>query len=543
MQYRPKRIVLCSDGTGNTVIKGRGSNVWKTFEAVDINGHRYDPSLREQIAFYDDGVGTEDNKLVKAIGGATGWGLSRNIREMYGMLCRAYGPGDEIYIFGFSRGAYTARCLAGLIVHCGIIDVSQNLNDAELGKLVKEAYRRFRKHFRKASDADAATTEFRETHARKDPDLKPDWKGRIKFVGVWDTVAAVGLPFKELTDVLNLVYPLKFPDNKLSPQVEKGCHAMAIDEQRETFFPELWDETDEKPDGFFRVVLGKTKAEVREALGEPGEICKDGDAEVWRYINRVHDIAAEVRFASSDEDAVVERTQQRIEQVWFAGVHSNVGGGYPKQGISLVPLDWMLTKAEEQGLRFIESERMRYRDLQNVHDKLYNSRAGVAIYYRYKPRHIARMCHAKGVIPKIHISAFERLALSTQGYAPGNLPKDFEVAEDPNTKPSEYSRELVGLAKIIGSTSMLLGSEPTEQSLLLDHVKGAMTLRRGAHFVFIVLTLTLIGTLIGDLTLPGWAKAAGLLVMVVLILLGLGARKRMRTYFSNAWRKAEFPET
>ena len=127
------------------MIKGRGSNVWKTYEAVDINGHRYDPGEPEQIAFYDDGVGTEDMKLVKALGGAFGWGLKRNILDLYGMLCRAYSPGDEIYIFGFSRGAYTARTLAALIVDCGIINVAKTPTDAELAKKVNEAYAKFEK--------------------------------------------------------------------------------------------------------------------------------------------------------------------------------------------------------------------------------------------------------------------------------------------------------------------------------------------------------------------------------------------------------------
>jgi uncharacterized protein (DUF2235 family) len=102
-----KRIVVCSDGTGNTAIKGRGTNVFKMFEAIDLNGHRLDPALTPQVAIYDDGVGTEDFKPLKLIGGAFGWGLSRNVKQLYKELARVYDPGDEIYMFGFSRGAFT----------------------------------------------------------------------------------------------------------------------------------------------------------------------------------------------------------------------------------------------------------------------------------------------------------------------------------------------------------------------------------------------------------------------------------------------------
>src|SRR4051812_17949846 len=99
-----KNIVVCSDGTGNTTIKGRGTNVFKLFEAVDVNGHRWDPHLVPQLAFYDDGVGTENFKPLKILGGAAGVGLSRNVRELYKEVARVYDPGDQIYMFGFSRG-------------------------------------------------------------------------------------------------------------------------------------------------------------------------------------------------------------------------------------------------------------------------------------------------------------------------------------------------------------------------------------------------------------------------------------------------------
>src|SRR5687768_16677570 len=107
-----KNIVICSDGTGNTTIKGRGTNVFKLFEAIDLNGHRTDPDLVPQLAYYDDGVGTEQLRLLKILTGATGIGLSRNVKDLYKELSRIYDPGqpergepaDRIFLFGFSRG-------------------------------------------------------------------------------------------------------------------------------------------------------------------------------------------------------------------------------------------------------------------------------------------------------------------------------------------------------------------------------------------------------------------------------------------------------
>src|SRR5262249_22471107 len=116
-----KNIVICSDGTGNTTIKGRGTNVFKLYEAIDINSYRLHSSVRPQIAFYDDGVGTENMRWLRIVTGATGLGLGRNIRRLYAELVRVYEQGDNIYLFGFSRGAFTVRMLARMIDTCGIL--------------------------------------------------------------------------------------------------------------------------------------------------------------------------------------------------------------------------------------------------------------------------------------------------------------------------------------------------------------------------------------------------------------------------------------
>ena len=150
------------------------------------------------------------------------------------------------------------------------------------------------------------------------------------------------------------ISPIWFADNTLGPEVARACHALALDEERRTFHPELWNE-------------------------------QNG-------------------------------ADNRVKQVWFSGVHSNVGGGYPKHGMSLVTLDWMMNKARQAGLRFIQTDLDFVHQHQDVHDKMYDSRSGLAVYYRWSPRDLSQLCMEHKIIaPKIHISVFERIANSTNG--------------------------------------------------------------------------------------------------------------------------------
>lgn len=376
-----KNIVLCSDGTGNSDTKGRGTNVFKLYEAVDIHGHKFDPSLNRQIAFYDDGVGTENFALQRIIGAAFGYGFAQNIRDLYLELVHVYVPGDKLFLFGFSRGAYTIRALGGMIQYCGVLqrDSDRFKTEADLKAGVKVCWKAFEK---------AAFPRFITDKKRRAGKASPDTEApkrreqlgsypdpvEIEFVGVWDTVGAVGMPIDELKLLVNWICPRKFGELTPGPHVRRACHALSIDDERRTFKPELWNETD--------------------AL--PGQ----------------------------------------VEQVWFAGVHSNVGGGYPKQGLSLVTLDWMMSEVKEHGLRFIPAARDYIRAQQDVHDRLYDSRAGYAVYYRWDPRNIAKICKDHGIKrPKIHASVFERIACTTDGYAPGNIPANLEIT-DTRSMPS-----------------------------------------------------------------------------------------------------------
>ncbi len=356
-----KNIVICSDGTGNRGGVGNETNVWRIYNAID---RRTGTGEREQIAHYDDGVGTDNNKYFKAFTGAFGWGFTENVKTAYKYLVTHYEPGDpengedpdDIYLFGFSRGAYTSRALAAFITTCGIIAYSKDKLDAELDDeidiLIKEYARRI------------------------DGKIETSIKtlgAKIKFIGVWDTVSAIGLPFDIAIERLILrFFKFKFKDQNLGDLVIRARHALAIDDQRRTFHPVLWN--------------------------EKSSSCKD------------------------------------IEQVWFSGMHSNVGGGYPKQGMSYVALDWMAQEVEctmkkgEDGLRFEDGFEDHVRADANASAKMYNSRSGVAAYYRYTPRDISGLCKEHGLEQaKIHGSVFDRIDGRTESYNPGNLPIDLTI--------------------------------------------------------------------------------------------------------------------
>jgi len=198
----PKNIVICSDGTGNTAIKGRGSNVFKLYEAVDLIGHKIDRSLAPQIAIYDDGVGNEDFKPLKLFAGITGFGLARNVRLLYKALVRVYDPGDRIFLFGFSRGAFTVRTLSGLIAVCGILDIASLPTTEALDRAVNRAYRAYRQEYH----TKLATLLGREGNKKLIARFQQRYichrNVRIRFIGAWETVDAVGAPW-HIGDYIN----------------------------------------------------------------------------------------------------------------------------------------------------------------------------------------------------------------------------------------------------------------------------------------------------------------------------------------------------
>lgn len=434
-----KNIVICSDGTGNSAIKGRGTNVFKLFEAIDLNGHRTNPELDPQIAFYDDGVGTEELKILKILGGAAGVGLARNVRQLYRELARVYDPGDRIFLFGFSRGAFTVRTLAGMIATCGILngsDVSRLPTAEALKDAVDRTYDAYRAGY------DSYLTQFVGWLLRW-PDRKTSVERLhrqypfhlsvpIAFVGVWDTVDAVGMPFALGGVVNRWIYQFKFSTQELSERVTHACHALAIDDERKSFAPVLWNEQD----------------------------------------------------------------RGRIEQVWFAGVHSNVGGGYPKQGMSLVAFEWMLRRAMDLSdgtLRVQPLDLELYRGHANVDDKLYDPRAGRGIFYRWAPRDIAALCRANNVQPKVHLSVVERIAHGTEDYAPGNVPLNASVvitpAGDPDAAAAAQARA--------EAVEKVLHQALLRRTNLLAEVAPHVRLGQAAYWIFVASWVVLLAGAVG----------------------------------------------
>lgn len=439
-----KKIALFSDGTGNSASTPHKTNVWRAYQALDLSDGD------SQVAFYDNGVGTSAFTPMAILGLAFGWGLARNVRQIYGFLCRTYVEGDEIYGFGFSRGAFTMRVAAALIASEGIIDRDRAGDDRDLDRLIKAAYNRFRrKHFtpsllsfflRPVRDKLVSIYDLLKGRVPYDPNKNlhyredPASDSLIKFLGVWDTVDAYGFPVDELTRAWDMVvWPLSAKDRNLSPRIARACHALALDEQRESFEPMLWNEDGMQP-----------KARLED---------------------------------------------ERLSQVWFPGVHANVGGGYPDDGLALVALDWMIGQCEElikvdeqqgtkttlrEGLRFVPEERERIKARAGTNAPLYDSRSGIGNLYRYAPRHIERLCterkpglanwlkeklglsklygrlesedarkamdrmgldrvhHNEVRIEsvKIHHTVFDRLSQDGRAYAPINLPRRYAYVDN-----------------------------------------------------------------------------------------------------------------
>lgn len=216
-----KRIVICADGTWNRpekdIKEDFPTNVLRLARAikpVDVDG------VPQQV-FYDWGVGSYYEPV---LGGATGKGLHKNIMDDYRYIVQNYSPGDELFLFGFSRGSYTIRSLCGLINNCGIL----KRPDANL---IQAAFNLYKKPGKVNSPSGDNSVTFRDKYSHPDK--------TVHFVGVWDTVGAMGIPisFLGLFDDKD-----EFYDTKIGSNVKVARHAMAIDEHRSDFEPTIWEE-------------------------------------------------------------------------------------------------------------------------------------------------------------------------------------------------------------------------------------------------------------------------------------------------------------
>lgn len=210
-----KRLIICCDGTWQNLTSSYPTNVVKIAQAVKPVADDGTP----QNMFYDEGLGTGGDRLDKLTGGAFGWGIDKNIQDAYRFLCLNYSQGDEIYLFGFSRGAYTVRSLAGLIDYSGLLS-RPNI------RLAPEAHKLYRQRDIEPSDPEAQN--FRSSYGESVP---------IALLGCWDTVGSLGIPDQipllPLDDLINRKY--KFHNTTLSPIIQNALHAVAVDEIRKVF--------------------------------------------------------------------------------------------------------------------------------------------------------------------------------------------------------------------------------------------------------------------------------------------------------------------
>ncbi|MCR6645917.1 MAG: DUF2235 domain-containing protein [Terricaulis sp.] len=278
-----KRLVVCCDGTWQRLYGGALTNVALTARSIAARDH----DGNAQIVYYSAGVGAqlERSSLWQ---GMTGDTLDENLIEAYTFINLNYEPGDQLYLFGFSRGAYTVRSLAGLLRKCGV------LRRAHVDK-THAALKLYRDHATRTSSPEAER--FRIAHAAAWPRIaapftNPPTDLRIAYLGVWDTVGSLGIP-RILPISLGLNKQYQFHDTALSRAVERARHAVAIDERRKAFAPTLWSNVD--------------------AFNTPG-------------------------------------ASPRVAQAWFPGDHGGVGGGDVSRGLSNCALLWVLEGAEGAGL-------------------------------------------------------------------------------------------------------------------------------------------------------------------------------------------------
>ncbi len=420
-----KNIIICADGTGNRGGVGRGTNVWRIFNALDTSNE-----TREQVITYHDGVGTQKLKPLRLLAGAFGFGLSQNVRDLYKFLALNYRSGDHVYLFGFSRGAFTIRVLENVISMYGVpknvlADTEaktperpfSSLSIKEIDSHVKEILKRYKDKIGSAEPSKNPEDIYGNVIQHQAVDTC--------VLGVWDTVNSVGFP-----GFLRALYWQWKPwckDNtidKAPMSASYAFHALAIDEERSPFNPRYWTGSPDNPSS--------------ENLPTP---------------------------------------QSNVLQVWFAGMHSNVGGGYAKDGMAQTSLKWMVEELnripERDAPRITKDEIIRFEDTAlnniynhaNAHDHMYDSRRAFGRYYRYKPRNIFDIVNRNNrnydqlsyvrdaykkfnliekdlkkttptlKLPLVHESVVDRISRHTEGYYPTVIPHHFlEWKTSPSTK-------------------------------------------------------------------------------------------------------------
>lgn len=311
-------LVFC-DGSWNTPQqfddgKPAPTNVVKLRNAVQEN--------ENQCVYYHSGVGTSGGLVERYIGGGIGDGLEKNIMSAYHWLATRYQPDDKIWLFGFSRGAYTVRSLSGMIARCGLLNAhGAGSEDDKVWEDIDALFQVYRQPKEQAQQVVASVGRpfYRVETGNPTQESIP-----IHFIGVWETVGAMGIP-DDLTLAHLLDNPKKyaFHDTSLSATVAHARHALALDEQRQSFIPTLWSDVENNPN---------------------------------------------------------------VKQRWFVGVHSDVGGGYAMCGLSDIALEWMMADAQALGLALLPDITSQLKP--NPHGVLHDSVTGIFKLLHTSPRDV-----------------------------------------------------------------------------------------------------------------------------------------------------------
>lgn len=336
-----KRIAVFADGTWNTPTQAHPTNV---IRLKNVTLEKGDDNI-EQKSFYDEGVGATGTWWEKLLGGTSGLGLDENILDCYKFLVENHEPDDQIFLFGFSRGAYTVRSLAGLIRNCGLLH-KENIHLAE------EAMDLYRNRSQDAHPNSSAALSFKKQFSKTTD---------IWFLGVWDTVGALGIPSRYIGRLFNRRY--RFHDMKLSGSVKHAYHALSVDEKRGAFAPSVW--------------------------------------------------------------TTASTANRDFEQVWFAGDHSEVGGGSSDAGLPDVAFMWMMYKAQACGLEF---------DQVTIGNDISpspfgRSDADVKGIYKFLTRYTRRVGKADYANQAVHPAAVSRFEGNNPVYTPSNLKKYLESSD------------------------------------------------------------------------------------------------------------------
>ena len=336
-----KRLIVCSDGTWNNPDQEENgipapTNVFKISNAIAD-----DDGQIQQLRYYHPGVGSDGGIIGSIAGGAIGAGISRHIQSAYHWLGTHFEPGDEIYLFGFSRGAFTARSVGGFLGR-GLLDL-RDMSPKESWRRVIAAFKNYRKKGSSLAERGWAKDGWDFFHGAKPTP--------VRFVGVWDTVGALGVP--DDLEILNFLFDKKenwrFHDTSLGRHIKTARHAMATDEVRSSFTITRWSDPQDHPD---------------------------------------------------------------VKEIWFPGVHADVGGGYSNTDLSDGALQWMVEESQGTGLKFRPTILQALAP--NPGGAMHNSYKGAFAKLRSRPRNIDAM--TPGNADRFHSSAIQRQKESPISY-------------------------------------------------------------------------------------------------------------------------------